>query len=327
MQPAHDLAEQLLWRAQSADDPARLMFAHKALGFTSYQMGQLLLARQHIEMAISLYDRERHRLLAFRFAGLDSEVQCLAYLGYTLWTLGYPDQALKRVNEAVGLAQALSHPFSLAFAEVFTGFLHQYRLEARAAQEHSETVIALCVKHGFTGLVGPATALRGAAMAQLGRREEGIAQMREGLAASRPTGSNLSRPHYLTRLAEAYMQVGRLDDGLSALTEASVAADENEQRQNESEIHRVKGELLLRQEVSNAAEARNCFERSIEIARKQSAKTLELRATMSLVRLLASEGKRDKARTMLAEIYGWFTEGFDTADLKDAKALLDELSR
>jgi predicted ATPase len=287
-------------------------------------MGELLLARQHIEMAISVYDRKQHRHLV-RLTGIDSEVQCLSYLAYTLWTLGYSEQALKRVNEAVELAQPWSHPFSLAFAELFAGSLHLYRREARAAQEHGETVLALCAEHGFTGLVGAATTLCGAAMDQLGRHEEGIGKMQEGLAARRAIGANLGLPDYLSRLAGAFMETGRFDDGLGALVEAEAAANENEDRQNEAERRRIRGELLLRQDESQTKEAENCFRRAVQNAGKQSAKVLELRATMSLARLLASQGCRDEARTMLAEIYNWFTEGFDIADLKEAKALLDEL--
>jgi predicted ATPase len=278
-------------------------------------------------MAISLYDRERHRPLALRFTGIDSEVQCLSYLAYTLWTLGYSEQALKRVNEAVGLAQVWAHPFSLAFAEVFTGFLHLFRREAGAAQEHGETVIALCAEHGFTGLMGPAIALCGAAMARLGRREEGIGKMQEGQAVNRAIGTGLALPEYLSRQAEAFMETGRFDDGLNALAEAEAAADKNEDRQNEAERHRIKGELLLRQDDSRTIEAEDCFRRAVENAWKQSAKTLELRATMSLAHLLAQQGGRDEARAMLSDIYDWFTEGFDTADLKDAKVLLENLSR
>jgi len=163
-------------------------------------------------------------------------------------------------------------------------------------------------------------------MAEQGHHEDEIAQIQEGLAASRATGSGLWRPHFLCLLAEACLEAGRLDDGLSALTEALAAADEHENRHHEAEIHRLKGELLLKQDDSNATEAQNCFEGAIGIARKQSAKSLELRATMSLARLLAKQGRRDEARAMLADIYGWFTEGFDTADLKDAKALLDQLA-
>ena len=187
-------------------------------------------------------------------------------------------------------------------------------------------LIALSAEHGFTDWLALATILRGWAMAEQGRNEEGIAQIQEGLAAFRATGAELVRPYFLCLLAEACMETGRLDDGLSALTEALAAADEHEDRHYEAEMHRLKGELLLKQDDSNAAEAQSCFQRAIEIARKQSAKSLELRATMSLARLLAKQGRRDEARAMLAEIYDWFTEGFDTADLKDAKALLDELN-
>jgi len=170
-----------------------------------------------------------------------------------------------------------------------------------------------------------ATILRGWALAAQGRHEEGIAQIQEGLAAYRATGSAVGRSFLLALLAEAYMEAGRLDDGLNALTEALAAADEGEEC-GEAELHRLKGELLLRQNDLNAAEAQSCFERALAIARKQSAKSWELRATISLARLLDKQGRRDEARAMLAEIYGWFTEGLDTVDLKDAKALLDELS-
>jgi predicted ATPase/DNA-binding winged helix-turn-helix (wHTH) protein len=321
---AYELAEQLL-RAQSAHDPALLTYARLARGATSYWMGKFPPAREHLESAITLYDPERHRPLIFRY-GYDAGVACLSYAAWTLWHLGYPDQALKRSYEALALAQRLSHPLSLAHAELFVGVLRQYRREASAAQENAESLIALCAEHGLTGYWAWATGLRGWAMAQQGRNEEGIAHIREGLAAYRATGAELRMPYDLCLLAEACMETGRLDDGLGALTEALAAADENENRFYEAEGHRLKGELLLKQDDSNATEAQSYFERAIEIARTQSAKSLELHATMSLARLLRNTSRREEARTMLADIYGWFTEGFDTADLKDAKALLDELS-
>ena len=160
----------------------------------------------------------------------------------------------------------------------------------------------------------------------MGRSEEGIAQQREGLAAFSATEA-LLRPYFLCLLAETWRETGRLDDGLNALTEALAAADEHDLRFYEAETHRLKGELLSKQDDSNAAEAQSCFERAIEIARTQSAKSLELRATMSLARLLRNTARRDEARAMLAEIYGWFTEGLDTPALSEAKALLDELNR
>jgi predicted ATPase len=248
------------------------------------------------------------------------------FTAWTLWTLGYPDRALERGKECIALAQALAHPHTLAFAENAIGRLHRWRREARAARDTAERLIALSTEHGFTFWLALATVERGGAMAEQGRNEEGIAQIQEGLAALRAAGAEVERPQDLSLLAEAYMKTGRLDDGLSALTEALAVADEREARVYEAETHRLKGELLLKQDDSNVAEAKNCFQRAIEIARKQSAKSWELRATTSLARLLAKQGKRDKARTMLADIYAWFTEGFDTADLKDAKALLDDLS-
>jgi len=289
-------------------------------------MGELLPARKHVEGAIPLYDRERHRLLTFRYGGAHAGTTCLLLAAATLWRLGYPDQAVKRENEALAFAQGLSHPLSLAFTEFFVAILRQSRREARAAQAAAEGVIALCVEHGFPGWLAMATSVRGWAMAEQGRNEEGIAQIEEGLAAARTTGAGLWRPHLLCLVAEAYGKADRLDGGLCALAEALGAAEKNENRLYESEIHRLKGELLFRRGASTAAEAQNCFERAIVIARNQSAKSLELRAIMSLARLLEKQGRRDEARAMLAEIYGWFTEGFDTADLKDAKALLDELA-
>jgi predicted ATPase len=286
----------------------------------------LLLAREHLETAISLYDPERHRPLTFRYFGVDAGVQCLSIAAMTLCQLGYPDQALKRGYEAVALAQGLSQPHAVAFAQGCVVVLLQFRGEVRVAQETAEALIALSTEHGLTAWLALATALRGWAMAAQRCYEEGIAQIQEGLAASWATGMKLLRPYFLCLLAEAFGETGRFDDGLSALTEALAAAVENEIRHGQAEIHRLRGELLLRQNASNVAEAQRCFERAVEVARKQSAKSFELRATMSLARMLAKQGRREEARAILAEIYGWLTEGFDTADLKDAKALLDELN-
>ena len=206
-------------------------------------------------------------------------------------------------------------------------FLHQFQGEVRPAQEVAERVIALSIKSGSTEFLAFVTILRGWAIAEQGRYDEGIAQINEALALSRATRMEVNRPYFLCLLAEACMKTGRLVDGLSALTEAFAAAEKNESRLYEPEVHRLKGELLLRQDDSNFAEAQICFQRAIEITRKRSARSLELRATTSLGRLLAKQGRRDEARAMLSDIYNWFTEGFDTRDLKDAKALLDELSK
>jgi adenylate cyclase len=294
-------------------------------------MGHLHSAREHIELAIelaiSLYDPERDRPLTFRYGGTDPGVVGLSHASRVLWLLGYPDQALERGNEALALAQGLSQPASLAFARVFVGVLHQFRGDVRAAQENAESLIALCAEYGLAHWLAYATIVRGWAMTEQGGTQEGIAQIQEALANTRVTGwSEPTRPYWLSLLAEACGEADRLDEGLSALTEALATADEHENRHYEAEMHRLKGELLLKQDDSTAAAAQHCFERAVEIARRQSAKSLELRATMSLARLLAKQGRRNEGRTMLAEIYNWFTEGFDTPDLKNAKALLEELA-
>jgi len=262
-------------------------------------MGEFLRAREHSEMAISLYDAER----PLAFGAGNAGVASLSVVAWTLWQLGYPDQALKRSHEALVLAQGLPNPYNLAFAKLFVGILRQYRREARVPQENAESVIALSAEHGYSEFLAYATALRGWAMAKRGRSEEGIAQIQKGLAASRATGAELWRPYFLCLLAESYVGTGRLDDGLGALTEARAAVDEHENRSYKAETHRLKGELVLRQDDSNTAEAQSCFERAIAIARTQRGKSLELRATVSLARLLAKQGDRDEARKMLADIY------------------------
>ncbi len=323
---AYEFAEQLLRRVQTALDPVLLAYAEFAFGSGSFFLGESLLGREHLERAIALYDPERHRPLTSRYGGVDIAVHCSGWAARILWHLGYPDQAFKRANEALVLAQALSHPLSLAVAEFWVGLLRQYRREIHGVQETMEVVITLCVENGFPDWWAFATILYGSAVAQRGRHEEGIAQIGKGLAALRATGTELGVPYVLCLLAEAFMETGRLGEGLGALAQALAAANEHEERFYEAEIHRLKGELLLRQDHSKIAEAQSCFQRAIEIARNQSAKSLELRATMSLARLLAKQDHRDEARAMLSKIYIWFTEGFDTADLKDAKTLLDELA-
>jgi predicted ATPase len=326
---SYELAEQLLRRAETAHDAGLLIYARYTLGSTSYFMGETPLARKHIELAFPLYDPERHRPLALRYEGADAGIACLCYAALILWELGYPDQALKRGNEALTLAYGLSHPYPLSrvWAKFFVSLVHQFRQETRAAQQTAETVITLSTDHGLAAWLAWATALRGSAIAEHGHFEEGIAQLKEGLAASRLMGTELVRPLFLGLLAKACLEAGHLEDASQALTEALSAADQNDIRFYEAETHRVKGVLLLRQDESNTAEAQRCFERAIEVAHNQGARSLELRATKNLARLLDQEGHREEARTILAAIYNWFTEGFDTADLKDAKALLEELSR
>jgi predicted ATPase len=322
---AYGLVDQLLRLAQRASDSTLTLQARHAMGSTSYWMGQLLRAKENFESAIALYDLEHHRGSIVRYGGLDAKVRSLCYLAMTLWQLGYADQALNKANAAIVLSQSLPDPFTIVFAGSLVGTVYQFRREARATEEIAGRTMALSAENGFSHMHANATALYGWALVAQGYHEEGIAQIREALTAYRATGAYLLRPYNLCQLAETCKESGDSADGLSALKEALAMQDECEIRSYEGETHRLKGELLLRQQDSNAAEVRRCFDRAIEVARRQSAKSWELRATTSLARLLRDTDRRDEARTMLAEIYSWFTEGFDTADLKDAKALLEEL--
>jgi predicted ATPase len=288
-------------------------------------MGEFFLAKYHLEMALSRYDRDRDRVLAVRYAGVDAGANCLSYSGMTLWQLGFPDQALARANEAVALAQALSDSHILAGAEYFLCNVLHFRREAPEVRERAESVILLSAERGLTLWSALGNAIRGWAVAKKGPAEEGIALIEQGLAAYRATGAQIGWSYQLCLLAEALIMADRLDDALRALVEAHAEANRHNEHNWDAEVQRLKGELLLRQDASNRWEAQSCFEFAIDTARKQGAKSLELRATTSLGLLLAKEDRREEARTLLADIYNWFTEGFDTADLKDAKAMLDEL--
>jgi predicted ATPase len=310
--------------AQSTGDHTHLVLAHYSMGQMALHTGEFNLAKEHQEAMLSLYDIERDRPLAFR-QSVDAKQGILSYAGWNLWLLGYPDQALATGREAIAFARALSHPNSVASAEFFLNIVQMYRHEARVVQETAERIIAFSSEHGFGAWLLFSTYHRGWAIAEQGRYEEGIALMREGLATTHGAGADIGRTDLLCHLAEAYMKGGRLDDALSTVSEALAAVDQQEERYYEPDISRVKGEVLLRLDSSNTRQAEECFRRAIEVARKQGSKSLELRATISLARLPGKEGRSGDARAMLSNIYNWFTEGFDTADLKEAKALLDEL--
>jgi predicted ATPase len=261
-----------------------------------------------------------------------------------LWHLGYPDQALQGVHEALTVAQELIHSFSLAWALEYGAIVHQYRREEYLTQEWAEAAITLCTEQGLPLWLAAGIYMRGWALAEQGQGEEGIAQIRQGLSAYQATGAEIARPYQLILLTEAHRKMGQIGKGLAALAEALAVVDKTEERLYEAELYRLKGELTLQEfQVSGSTlqvaslqhpapntqaevEAEACFHKAIEIARQQHAKSLELRAVMSLSRLWQQQGKKDEARQMLAEIYGWFTEGFDTKDLQEAKALLAELA-
>jgi predicted ATPase len=299
--------------------------AHYTLGQTWLCLGALPAARQHLEDGIAHYTPDQRRAPVFRM-GLDPGVGCRAFAARTLWLLGYPEQALARLHEALALAHELSHPYSLAFARAFAAFVSQLRRDVPAVHEHAEAAVALSTEQGFPGWAAMGRSLWGWALALQGQGAEGMAQVRQGIAAWRATGAALTVPYFCTLLADVCDHLDHTEDGLQALAEAHTLVEQHDERYWEAEIARLRGVLLLRQTVPQQEEAETWLQRALDVARQQQAKSLELRAAMSLSRLWQQQGKRAEAREIFAPIYGWFTEGFDTADLQEAKALLEELS-
>jgi predicted ATPase len=256
--------------------------------------------------------------------------------------LGYADQALQHIDEALSLARDLSHPFSLAVALNHAAYLHYFRREEQAAQERAQEAIALCNEQGFAFYWAMATVVRGRMLAAQPQPEEGIRQTLQGLTAWRHTGAVILVPTFLALLAESYGLAGQSEEGLTVLDEALHVAHTNGECWWQAELHRLKGEFWLIKATSKGhsgngpdapssqaeavQQAEICFRQSLDGAHGQQAKALELRAAMSLSRLWQQQGQRPEARQLLAPIYGWFTEGFDTADLQEAKVLLEELT-
>ena len=325
LRAALELGEQCLALAQRTADASLRMEAHRALGNILLCQGEFVPARAHLEQASALYDPQQHRFHALVYAG-DPGVACRSFIAWTLWFLGYPDQALQSSHQALTLAQDLSHPYSLGFALYRAARLHQYRREGQPALARAEACVTLCTAQGFTYLAAMGTVSRGWALAWQGQGAEGIRQICQGLAVSRATGTVRHQVYVLALLAEAYQSSGQSQAGLDVVAEALAGVDATEERWYEAELHRLKGELLLRQAVPDAPQAETCFQQALAVARHQQAKSWELRAAMSLSRLWQQQGKRAAAYTLLAPLYAWFTEGFDTADLQEARALLEALA-
>jgi predicted ATPase len=289
------------------------------------QLGELPRARDHFEQGIALYDPAQHRAQAFVYGGHDPGICCRAQAAVALWLLGYPDQAVQRSQEALTQARELAHPFSLANALEFASYLHQLRREGRQTQAHAEALLALAREQGFAARATKAQIARGWALAAQGCGAEGVALIRQGLDAERATGAAKGRAYYLALLAEGYATAGDAEAGLRAVADALEAMQHTGERHHAAELHRLKGELRLTRSTEPHAKAEACFQQALDIACRQQAKSLELRAAMSLARLWQCQGKRNEARQLLAPVYDWFTEGFDTADLQEAKALLEAL--
>jgi predicted ATPase len=325
LQTAHALGERLLTLAQQAQEAAMLMAAHRALGATLFWLGAVAAADTHLAQGIALYDPQQHRASVLRY-GEDAGVNCYSLAAWARWFLGYPDQGLARSQEAVTLAQQSAHPFSLVNALSFVAVFHQLRREAHTAQECAEAAIRVATDQGFPYWRAYSSLSHGWALVHQGQGKEGIAQMYQSMQAFRTTGAELARPYFLALLAEAHGALGQPEAGLRVLAEALRLTDTPRVRWYESEMYRLKGALLLQENAAHQVEAESCFQHALDIVRNQQAKSFELRTATSLARLWQQQGKRQEARQVLGDVYDWFTEGFDTADLQDAKALLDALA-
>ncbi len=324
---AHDLAERLVVLADEERALLRRAHACRALGSTLFFIGRLADAFQQFGRGIKLdgavEDLGQHRAHAL-LHGEHPGVFCRMYQAWALWHLGYPDQALEMVNSALDLSHRLAQPHSIAFAPSFAAVLHNWRGEFAVARMRAEMAIEVARTHRMSALFGHATVCRGFALVGLGQQTEGIAQIRTGLADWNATGARLTETHWLGFIAEAHIRAGQFDDAITALDRAAETAAVTGECHYQAELDRLRGVVLA--QTGERTEAASWFQQAIDTARRQQAKSLELRGTTSLGRLWVEQGERQKARDLLAPIYGWFTEGFDTADLKDAKALLDELA-
>jgi predicted ATPase len=349
---ARELAEQLLSLAQREPDPARLMQANISVGTPLFQLGEFAPARAYLDQAMPLDDPTQDRAATVRLSNQIQGASCRRYAAWTLWYLGYPNQALQRNQEAIALTQELEHPYSLAYALHHAAVLHRLHREAQAAQGQAEALIALARQQECPGMVARRIFSRGWALAAQGQEMEGIAQMRQGMDAQRLMGVEVQPPHRLALLAEAYGRIGRTAEARRLLAEGLVSNTQTWGDYHEAEVYRLTGELRLMQDAGGGvsgspppdlsmtdghegeapsqsprrSEAATRFRRALGAARRQQAKSLELRAAMGLSRLGQQQGRRTDAYQLLASIYRWFTEGFDTDDLQDAKALLEAMA-
>jgi predicted ATPase len=313
-----ELAAHMAPLAEGRADPVLTLQAHNVLQQPLLHMGEFAAARGHQEQALALYDPVGHRGLTALY-GEDPGVGCLVYGAVTLWCLGYPDQALRAVRAAQSRARELPNSFDAARALYFTAFTHLCRREVGPAGETARTLTELAREHGYALLVAGGTILHGWSLTEQGQTGIGIALMRQGLSDWRATGALSHRSCHLALLARALGAAGVAEEGLAAADEALALAAETGERFLEAEAHRLRGEIL---DDATAAEA--CFRQALDVARRQQARGLELRAAVSLAHFHRRQGRHAETRALLAAVFDWFTEGFDTPDLREAKALLDD---
>ncbi|MCW5969409.1 MAG: protein kinase [Blastocatellales bacterium] len=320
---ARKLAEEFL-ALSDTKAPAALIWGHQMMASSFNYRGEFSSACAHVNDMLTILSPQPQDGEAVIYAG-ENPVMIGLFMGASsLWNLGYPEQALQQSRQALALARQNVSPFGLALATFMAAELHISRRENQRVREMAEECLALSTEHGFPQWMANGYICRGWALVAAEESAAGLAQMREGITGMHGFEADLGRSRYLALLGEACGVTGQLAEGLSLLDEALAFAEQSGERFFEAEIYRLRGELLSQSEASQA-EVEECFHQAIKVAQRQQAKSLELRGVMSLARLWQKQGKQTEARQRLAEIYGWFTEGFDTADLKEAKALIDEL--
>ena len=324
LQKTRDLGEQLLRWAKHRQDAVLFLSAHQLIGTALWFMGNFSIAQDQFEQGISYYDPQQHRSY-IRLTDEDQGVICLSYMAWNSWLLGYPDRSLDLSRKALTLARKFSHPLSTVFALSYAAILHIYHQEPRKVQKHAEEAITIATEQGFVFWTAFAEMFLGWALSAQGQREEGLNLIRKSVADWQATGAKLGGTQFLALLAEAYGKNEDIETGLNVVSEALAVIQKNEERLGEAELNRIKGELLLMQ-GEDEAEAENSFTQGIEISKRQRAKSLELRSSISLGRLWQTQGKHKDAKRVLTEIYNSFDEGFNTADLKEARSLLEMLS-
>ena len=326
LRAAQELAKELIRVAKDLPDTVFRLQGHHAAWTTHHTLGKSALALEHVEQGLAIYDADRHAWSAFVYGGHDAGVCACSVGALTRWELGYPDRALHLAQEGVTLARRLGHPFSSAHALCFKAILHQLRGEPGSVADRVDELLAHCAEHGLEVWFRNGRILKGWTLVVSGEVDEGLAALEQAIDQRRASGSRIRQAYYLALQAEALGWAGQAEKGLDAVAEALELSSNTEDQRWEAIAHRVRGELLLAAPCRDEAAAEEAFRRAIEVAHEQEAKSLELRAGTSLARLWAEQGERRKAYHLLAPVYGWFTEGFDTADLKDARALLDELN-
>jgi predicted ATPase len=332
-QTAMELGEQCLQLAQRAQDEAFLLTAHLAIGVSWFYLGNPALACIHLEHTIARYNPEQHHVLAYQYGAMDPGIVGFGYYTWALWLRGYAAQARAQSAKALSLAQQLAHPYTLARTLYYDTVLCQLRRDAPAVRDQADAAITVATAQRFALVQALGPIMRGWAIAVQEHSTEGLVQIQQGLDTYQSTGAEYQRPHFLTLLAEASGLLGQPEGGLAALEEALTLMEKTGERYYEAELHRQRGELLLlRAEKSHPDQgsqdqhdAETCFQQALDVSRRQEARALELRAAMSLSRLWQQQDKRAEAYALLAPIYNWFTEGFDTTDLQDARALLEAL--